>query len=120
MGTLDAASVSAGDRGESVEIEDGGVGQGIDLQIAPEPFDRIECRGVGRQEDCMAVRRGSEEGFGIPGTMGIEAIPDQHDGARNTMCAFSARAFFLARGPSSLIHCAMRASSRSTATLAGR
>ena len=28
--------------------------------------------------------------------------------------------FFLARGQSSLIHCAIRASSRSTATLAGR
>lgn len=146
----------------------------------------------------MVVRRGSQEGFGIPGTMGVEAIPDQHDGARNVSVEIaqertdllgcdigvgmkpkaeaditSARrdrqrgnrgdflmltspmandgrltawvpatpqhrrhqdaaliqehdmsvqrpGFFLARGQSSLIHCAMRDSSRSTATLAGR
>lgn len=60
LGALDAASVSARNRSKSVQIEDGGVGQGIDFQVAPEPFDRIKFRRIGRQEHGMVVRGGPQ------------------------------------------------------------
>jgi hypothetical protein len=59
----------AGAIGEFVDIEERCIGQGIVLEIAPPVFDRIEFRGIGRQEDGSDLGLSAQKGLDDAGTV---------------------------------------------------
>lgn len=57
----------------------GEVGQRVGLEVRPEGLDRIELRGIGREERSVEPRSGLQKRTNRSGTVGGETIPDQTD-----------------------------------------
>lgn len=70
----------AGLIGEFVDIEEWCVGQRVGLEIAPKVLDRIELRGVRRQELGSDIGLRSEERLHDASTVSLQPIPDQDPG----------------------------------------
>ena len=75
---LNGAGGAAGPAGKVRQVERGGVGERIGLQVGPEIRDRVELRGVRREVRQM---RGAGRGAFLDELteMSLEAVPDQHD-----------------------------------------
>jgi hypothetical protein len=76
---LHAVGRTACTMSQALEIDGGIVGQRVGLEVSPEVFDRIEFRGVGRQVLQMC-RAGQDAFLDELALVGLEAIPDEHDG----------------------------------------
>jgi hypothetical protein len=76
---LDRVGSATGSVRESRHVEDGIVGERIGLEPGPEIFDRIELGRVRRKvfQVCRTRQYTFVEEFAL---VGLEAIPDQHDG----------------------------------------
>src|ERR1022692_425040 len=61
------------------EAGDGEVGQDAALEHGPDPFHRVEVRGVGRELGHAQPCLGSGEGAQLGAEMDVEVIPDQDD-----------------------------------------
>jgi len=66
--------------GKSVKIIRSKIGKRIHFQVTPYLFDGIEFGSVGRQRECIEIRRLFQEGLHLPGAMRQESIPNQYDG----------------------------------------
>lgn len=89
---LQRTSMVTGEVGQCEEVKAWVVGQRIGFQITPGVSDRIQFRGVGRQElgaDGGVIGQEPVDGLG---PMGVEPIPDQDHGGRGAVgCATGAR-----------------------------
>ena len=62
------------------------VGQGIDFEITPELFDRIEFWSIRRKQvGVHSERFGLQELLGLPTFVSVESIPDEYE--RSAMAA---------------------------------
>src|SRR5262249_34962584 len=61
------------------EAGDGEVGQDAALEHRPDPFHRVEVRGVGGQPEHAQPGLGAGEGAQLGAPVDIEVVPDQHD-----------------------------------------
>ena len=75
---LQRAGVPMSQGGQFWGFEGGPIGEGVHFQIAPGVLDRIEFGCVGRQEKSMQVMDAGNQLHRPFGTVGIEAIPNQH------------------------------------------
>jgi hypothetical protein len=76
---LQRAGVSAANDGKPLDIGAGEIRQGLSLEVAPEVFDRVEFRCVGREVERQRVQA-SEKGRDEGPAVRLGAIPDQDHG----------------------------------------
>lgn len=60
-------------------IRGGEIGQRVLLQVGPERFDRVQLRGVGRQQHGVQARMTIKEILKRAGAVHRQAVPEQHD-----------------------------------------
>jgi hypothetical protein len=75
---LDGPGVVAGGGSDLVKLEEGEVGQRVELEEGPEVLDRVELGSVRGKKLGMEARGGIEHGSDSLGSMGLKTIPD-HD-----------------------------------------
>jgi hypothetical protein len=75
---LDGPGVVSGGRSDLVELEEGEVGQRVELEEGPEVLDRVELGSVGGKKLGIEAWDGIEHGSDFLGSVGLETIPD-HD-----------------------------------------
>ena len=64
---------------ENAKIGRSEIGERIHFQITPEILDRIEFRGVGREQEGIKTGRAFEERGDFAAPVGLESIPNEHD-----------------------------------------
>ena len=77
---LERPSLAPCGRREFLEVEEGEIGQRVQLQVAPHVLDGIELRRVGRKKLSHELRVVCEERLHANRAVGIEPIPDQNHG----------------------------------------
>jgi hypothetical protein len=73
---------------EGVQVHGRIVGHGMELQVRPDPFRRIQFRRVRREEVRVEVGMSGEKRLHPAGLMGAKPIPEQHDGAGHLAVQF--------------------------------
>src|SRR6266542_3042443 len=76
---LDLLQAVPDDLDQVGEAGHGEVGQDAALEHGPDPFNRVQVRGVGRELEHVQPWLGAGEGAQLRAQMHVEVIPDQHD-----------------------------------------